>query len=90
MKRMIATITAISYSITNGIAVNVQEMPYTYYIKPTDIHYGGKNCEVGTLTVGSKIEHDAPLGKGVRRLANVIILSDGIKEVDTDGNLIKW
>ena len=90
MKRMISTITAISYSIINGIAVNLKEMSYTHYIKPSEIHYGGKNCEVGTLTVGSKIEHDAPSGKGVRQLANVIILSDGIREVDTDGNLIKW
>lgn len=62
----------------------------TYYIKPEQLRCGGKNCEISTIVNGSKIEFDGDINDKTRNLENVVILSDAIREVDTDGNLIKW
>lgn len=91
MKRLTGTVESISYSITNGIVVSVKGMRYnSYYIKPEQLKHGGNNCEISTIVVGSKIEFDGDINDKTRNLENVVILSDGIREVDTDGNLIKW
>jgi hypothetical protein len=87
MKRMTATITSISYDLVNGIGVELKGMDYIRHIKPSELHFGGKSCEISQLKKGGKIEFDKPMGVTLR---NVTIISDGIREVDTDGNLIKW
>ena len=91
MKRITGIVESISYSITNGIIVSMNGMRYnTYYIKPEQLKYGGINCEISTLVVGSKIEFDKEINEKTRTLKNVVILSDGIREVDADGKLIRW
>ena len=88
--RTIATVESIGFSIASGIKVTLSDRQYTHYIKPEQLKHGGKNCEIADLVIGSKIEFDCGVHPATRDLTNVIILSDGIKEVDVEGNLIKW
>lgn len=91
MKRLTGTVENISYSITNGIIVSIKGMRCnSYYIKPEQLKHGGKNCEISTLVKGSKIEFDSDINDKTRNLTNVIILSDGTREVDAKGKLIRW
>ena len=89
-KRTVATVESIGFSIASGIKVTLSDRQYTHYIKPDQLKHGGKNCEIADLVIGSKIEFDCGVHPATRDLTNVIILSDGIREVDTEGNLIKW
>lgn len=86
----IAKIESISYSIMNGIAVGLSGFPHLQFIKPENIKFGGQNCEIGDLRVGGKILFDYDTVSAVRDLGVVTIISDGIREVDTEGKLIKW
>lgn len=86
-----ATIETISYDLMNGIALTLSGgWKYIYFIKPDELEFGGKNCEIKALCVGGKIAFDYNGNDAVRHLDNVMLLSDGIKEVDIEGNLIKW
>lgn len=89
-ERKIATVESIGYSLTGRLIVSLKERSYAHFIKPSEIHYGGKNCEVNTIEVGSKIEFDKDVHPAIRELHNVVVLSNRTKEVDTDGNLIRW
>lgn len=91
MKRLSGTVKSVAYSITNGIAVSMDGMRHScYYIKPEELRHGGKNCEIADVVVGSKIEFDGEINDKTRELKSVTILSDAIREVDAEGNLIKW
>lgn len=60
------------------------------FAKPNEIHYGGKNCEIADLVAGSKIKFETAGCESVREIKNITIISDGIREIDDAGNLIKW
>ena len=89
-KRTVATIKNIGYSMMNGISVSLEGYPYLLFIKPENLKMGGKNCEISDLVVGGKIEYVGGHNTATRQLYNVTIISDTIREVDSDGNLIKW
>lgn len=85
------TVTSIGYSVTNGsLRLSLKGYPYTMFAKPSEIHCGGKNCEIADLVVGSKIKFETTGCEAVREIKNIIIISDGIREVDDAGNLVKW
>ena len=90
MGKHTAYVNAISYNlIGKELCLSLSNFPYPMFVKPEEIHFGGKNCEIGELVVGSKISceySDNP----TRQLKNVIVMSDGIREVDENGTLIKW
>ena len=88
--RLTGEITSISYSLLHGIGVGLKGFAFNlYFIRPEELHFGGKNCELSQLVVGSKIEFNSNINPKTRNLYKVKILSDGIREVDTDGNFIK-
>ena len=39
------------------------------------------------MVVGSKIMFECQVNN---HITNVVVMSDGIREVDEDGNLVKW
>lgn len=90
MKRRKTTVESIGYSLTGELQISLKGYPYLMFVKPEELHCGGKNCEISQLVVGSKIIFDYDSVEAVRRITNVTILSDGIREVDEEGNLIKW
>lgn len=90
MERRKTIVESIGYSLSGKLQVSLKGYPYLMFIKPEEIHYGGKNCEISQLVVGSKIMFDYDSCEAVRWITNVTIMSDGIREVDEDGNLIKW
>ena len=59
-----------------------------FRINISGVQYGGSNCEVDTLTVGRIIGFNEILPLDI--IDSCIILSDGVREVDEEGNLIKW
>ena len=85
-----AIIESIYYDLGNGIAISLKGWNYTQFIKPEELHRGGQNGEINTLVVGGKISFDYDTVNSVRNLKNVTIISDGIREVDENGKLIKW
>ena len=90
MKREKTTVKNIGYSLTGELQLSLKGCPYLIFVKPEELHYGGKNCEIAQLVVGSKIMFDYDGVEAVRHITNVTIMSDGIMEVDEEGNLIKW
>ena len=90
MKRREAIVESIGYSLSGKLQMSLRGYPHLMFVKPGELHYGGKNCEISQLVVGSKISFDYDSVESVRNITNVTILSDGIREVDEEGNLIKW
>ena len=84
-----ATVESISYSIMNGLELDLGGYNYLIFCKPENVKPGGKNCEISTLKVGSKIMF-AGIADTRYIDGKLIVLSDGIREVDENGNLIKW
>lgn len=81
----------IGYSLLDSsLELSLNDVPYLVFVTPSEIHFGGKNCEISQLVVGSKIKYELFDSAAVRNLTNVTVMSDGIREVDDDGNLIKW
>ncbi len=90
-KLSIAKVKSIGYNITNGIVLELEGYNYTHFVKPKNIKYGGKNCEISDLRTGGKIAFVYDTVASVRNLENVTIISDGIREIDLEtGELIKW
>lgn len=88
-ERVVAEVTDVSYSVMNGLCVSLVGYPYLYFINVNEIHSGGKNCEIQYLKKGGKIQFDNNINSKTRELHNVVILSDGIREVDVNGKLIR-
>lgn len=83
-----AIVEAIEYQMSGELALSLKGHPYMMFVKPKELHSGGRNCEISQLRIGSKISYENITA--TRNLKNVTIMSDGIREVDEDGNLIKW
>ena len=91
MKKEKTIVESIGYSLTgNKLQLSLKGFPYLMFVKPEELHYGGKNCEISDIVVGSKISFYYDGVESVRAITNVTIMSDGIREVDDEGNLIKW
>lgn len=83
-----AIVESIEYHMSGQLALSLKGFPYVMFVYPKELHSGGKNCEVSELRIGSKINYENITV--TRNLENVTIMSDGIREVDEEGNLIKW
>lgn len=90
MKQYSSVVECISFDVSGRLELSLLGFPYLMFVKPSELHRGGKNGEIKRLVVGSKITFEYSGVTSVRELRNVTILSDGTSEVDEDGNLIKW
>ena len=81
---------SIAFDLRGDLTLSLKGFPYSMFVSPNELHYGGKNCEISQLVVGSKIKFETSGCEAVRQLYNVTVMSDGIREVDDDGNLVKW
>ena len=79
---------SISFSVLNGL-----ELTFTgyngvvYHVNPSNIKMGGKNCEINRFYVGCKLSFEIGV---VNSLENVVIMSDGVREVNENGELVKY
>ena len=88
-----ATVLSISYSLDKTITMRLSGHPRLVHVRIENIKggkggKGPKECYVNRLVVGGKIAYES-IGR-MRMLTECIILSDGLTEVDLDGNLIRW
>lgn len=89
MKQEIVKVKQIVGCSIKRMNVELEGRDYIYTIYYDQIHFGGKNCEISEIQNGSKLLCDEVNSK-VRTLYNVTILSCDCREVDLEGNLIKW
>lgn len=85
----IAKILSLSYCLVDRtMTIGLSNHAQLVHVRIDNIKHGGKNCEINTLKVGGKIAYES-IGK-MNILTECTIISDGIREVDIEGNLIRW
>lgn len=84
----IAKILSLTYCLDKTITMELSNHAQLVHVRIDNIKHGGKNCEINTLKVGGKIAYES-IGK-MNILTECTIISDGIREVDIEGNLICW
>lgn len=92
-----AEVLNVAYSLLDGkLKLSLKNYPYAMFVKPEEIHFvQAENPSAGqqkpsTLCSGSIIKFLYNGNESVREITNVILMSDGITEVDDDGKYVKW
>lgn len=82
------TVTSMYYDIPLGrIGLSLKHADYIHFVSTDNIKFGGKNCEIKFLEVGSKIKYICD--NKLRIIDSLTVMSAHGMEVDDEGTLIQ-